>query len=176
MTLGKNNSRIRSHMGDNGYLKFGDPAAWSQIGKSNRWALSYELSDKEAVMADETTVNMLGIRKAMLEIELAQSHPEEMALIDDLRNSESGVEFWGDAGKIGSEYCEIYIPELIVTGVTKIETPASDNIKIQLNLKMNPQDDIFTLQDLDLPTVTNHGSTVISSKNEFFAYFVAIPD
>ena len=176
MALGKNNARIRSHMGDNGYLKFGDPAAWSQIGKSNKWALTYELSDKEAVMADETTVNMTGIRKAMLEIELAQSHPEEMALIDDLRNSETGIEFWGDAGIISGENCEIYIPELIVTGSTKLETPASDNIKIQLNLKVNPQDAVFTLQDLDLPTVTNTGGTVISSKNEFFAYFVAVPD
>lgn len=176
MALGKNNSRIRSHMGDNGYLKFGDPAAWSQIGKSNKWSLTYELGDKEAVMADESVVNMQSVRKASLEIELAQSHPEEMALIDDLRNSETGVEFWGDAGKIASDYCEIYIPELIVTGSTKIETPASDNIKIQLNLKINPQDDVFELQDTDLPTATSTGSTVITSNNEYFAYFVAVPD
>ncbi len=176
MALGKNNARIRSHMGDNGHLKFGSPAAWSQFGKSNKWSLTYELGDKESVMADETTVNMQSVRKAMLEIEIAQSHPDEMGLIDDLRNSETGIEFWGDAGKISTSFCEIYIPELIVTGSTKLETPASDNIKIQLNLKVNPQSDVFEVQDLDLPTATNHGSTPVESKNEFFAYFVAIPD
>lgn len=176
MALGKSNSRIRSHMGDNGHLKFGDPAAWEQFGKSNKWALTYELGDKEAVMADETTVNMQSIRKASLEIELAQSHPEEMALVDDLRNSASPVEFWGDCGRVDGDDCELYIPEVIVTGSTKLETPAGDNIKILLNLKINPQDDVFEVQDSDLPTATNHGATPVESKNEFFAYFVAVPD
>ncbi|MBV6480206.1 MAG: hypothetical protein HGGPFJEG_03058 [Ignavibacteria bacterium] len=176
MALGKNNARIRSHMGDNGHLKYGNPGAWSQIGKSNRWSLTYELGDKEAVMADETVVSMQSIRKVTLEIDLAQSHPEEMALIDQLRNSETGIEFWGDAGKIGTEYCEVYIPDLIVTGSTKLETPAGDNIKIQLNLKVNPQSDVFEVQDVDLPTATNHGGTAVESENEFFAYFVVIPD
>ena len=175
MALGKNNKRIRSHMGDNGWLKFGNPSAWSQIGKSNRWALSYELGDKESVMADETTVSMQGIRKASLEIELAQSHPEEMALIDDLRLSETVIEFWGDGGKVDGDDCEIYIPECIVTGTTVLETPAGDNIKIKLNLKINPQSDVFDLQGTDLPSASLHGDDVVTSKNEFFAYYVAIP-
>lgn len=175
MALGKNNARIRSHMGDNGWLKFGNPGAWEQIGKSNKWSLSYELGDKEAIMADETTVSMQSVRKAMVEIELAQSHPEEMALIDSLRNSDSTIEFWGDAGRVDGDDCEIYIPELIVTGTTKLETPAGDNIKIQLNLKINPQDDVFQFQGTDLPSVSNHGSDVIDSNNEFFSYFVAVP-
>lgn len=176
MALGKNNARIRSHMGDNGHLKYGSPAAWTQIGKSNRWKLTYELGDKEAVMADETTVYMQSIRKASVEIDLAQSHPEEMALIDLLRNSTTGIEFWGDAGLMGSEYCEIWIPELIITGTTDLETPASENIMIRLNLKVNPQAAVFQAQGIDLPTLTHHGATPVTSKNEFFSYFVAIPD
>ena len=176
MALGKSNPRIRSHMGDNGYIKFGDPAAWSQIGKTNKWALTYELGDKETTMADETIVNLQSTRKAMLEIELAQSHPEEMALIDQLRNSETGIEFWGDAGKIGTENLELWIPEAIITGSTKLETPAGDNIKIQLNLKINPQADVFEVQDSDVPSVSNTGATPILSNNEFFNYYVAVPD
>lgn len=175
MALGKNNKRIRSHMGDNGFLKFGNPAAWSQVGKSNKWGLSYDLGGKESVMADETTVNMQSTRKASVELMLAQSHPEEFALLDQLRESETPVEFWGDAGKIDDEYCEVYARECIITGVTKLETPASDNIQIQLDLKINPQSDKFDVLDTDLPTVTNHGNTPVESNNEFFAYFVAIP-
>lgn len=175
MSLGKNNKRVRSHMGDNGHLMYGDPAAWVQFGKSNSWKLTYELGDKEAVMADESVVNMQAVRKAMLEIELAQSHPDEMGLIDDLRNSPS-IAFWGDAGKIQSENLEIYIPELIVSGSVELGTPAGDNIKLKLTFKVQPQSDVFEIQDVDLPTDTNHGSTAVESKNEFFNYFAAIPD
>lgn len=175
MALGKNNKRVRSHMGDNGYLMYGDPAAWEQFGKSNSWKLTYELGDKEAVMADESVVNMQAVRKATLEIELAQSHAEEMGLIDDLRNSPS-IQFWGDAGNIQGEDLEIFIPELIVSGSVELGTPAGDNIKLKLTFKVQPQSDVFTAQDLDLPTVSNHGGTPVESKNEFFNYFVAVPD
>ncbi len=176
MALGKNNKRIRNHMGDNGHLKFGDPAAWSQFGKSNKWSITYDLGGTESEMADKTIVNMQGTRKAMIEIEMAQTHPEEFALLDQLRLSETGIEFWGDADRIGTEDCEIYVPEAIITGVAKLETPASDNMRILVSLKVNPQSDIFQVQDVDLPSVSNHGGTPVDSNNEFFAYYVAVPD
>lgn len=162
-------------MGDNGHLKYGDPAAWEQYGKSNSWALEYDLGGKETTMADDTIVNMPGTRKASLEVVLAQSHPEEFALLDALRESATPVEFWGDGGTVDGDVCEVYCPEVIITGVTRLETPSSDNMKIALSLKINPQAAVFEFQGLDLPTATEHGDDVITSNNEFFSYFVAIP-
>jgi hypothetical protein len=175
MALGKSNPRIRSHMGDNGHFKFGDPAAWEQFGKSNRWKLTYSLGSKESEMADQSVVNMTAVRKATLEIDLAQSHPEEMALVDSLKNSDT-IEFWGDCGTIGNDKCELYIKELIMSGDVDLETPASDNIKLKFSLKIQPQADVYDVQDTDLPTASVHGGTPVESKNEFFNYFVAIED
>lgn len=175
MALGKNNKRIRGAFGDNGHFKFGDPLAWEQYGKSNRWSLTYEIGLAKSTMADKSQVKTRDIRDVMLEIDLAQSHVDEIQLIDLLMNSES-ISFWGSLGKIGSEDMELYIPELIVGGSIKIETPASDNIKIPLQLGVQPQGDVFAFQDTDLPTASKHGGTIITSDNEFFASFVAVPD
>lgn len=175
MALGKENKRIRDAFGDNGYLFYGSPGAYEQIGKTNRWAIIYDVPLKKITMSDKSQVQQRDIISATLEIDLAQSHIDEMQLLDLLLGSEL-IKFWGDMGNIGDDYMECYIPELIAGGSLKMETPASDNIKIPLILGIQPQGSLFTFQDTDLPTVSNHGSTVIESKNKFYHPFVAIPD
>lgn len=173
MALGKKNSRIRSHMGDNGYLKFGDSPAWVQFGKSNRWKVVYEIENKSAVMADETEVILPSIRRASIEIDIAQTHPEEVALIDALRTSPT-IEFWGDGAEVDGDPSEFYIPELVVGGGIEIETPAGDNMKILLKLGIQPQSALVSGVGTDLPTVSVQGDAVaFTGNNEFFAYFVA---
>ncbi|MEO8447690.1 MAG: hypothetical protein ABI528_09360, partial [bacterium] len=71
---------------------------------------------------------------------------------------------------------EIYIPELIIGGDIKIETPSSTNIKIPLNFGVQPQNDVFEFQGLDLPVATKHGSAPITSLNNYFCVFAAVPD
>lgn len=175
MALGKTNKRIRSHFGDNCHLMFGDPLAWAQIGKTNRWALSYKLGLIKAEMADKSQVHLEDITEVMLEIDLAQSHIDEIALIDILKASET-VRFWGDMLKTDGDDQEIYIPELIIGGDIKIETPSSTNIKIPLNFGVQPQSDLFEFQGVDLPTATKHGETPIESTNNYFCVYAAIPD
>ncbi len=175
MILGKDNKRIRNKMGDNGHFYFGDPAAWQQIGKSARWALMYSIGVAKVPVADKTTVKIEDVRDASMEIDLLQSHADEFGLIDILRASET-LSFWGDAGKIKSDNLEIYVPEFIIVGDIKIETPASDAIKINFKLEIQPQSGLFTFQSADLPVATKTGDTPITSLNEYFAYYVAIPD
>lgn len=175
MSLGKDNKRIRGAFGDNGHFYYGSPGAWEQIGKSLRWAIMYDVPLKKIGMADKSQVQIRDIESASLEIDLAQSHVDEMHLLDLLIGSEL-VKFWGDMGKIGTEYMECYIPELIAGGSQKYETPASDVIKVPLALGVQPQGDIFTFQGTDLPVATRHGSAVLTSLNKFYHPFVAVPD
>jgi len=173
MALGKANTRVRSHMGDNCQLKFGAGPTWSSIGKTNRWKLSYELETKTVVFADETELKIQSVRRATIEIDLAQTHPDEMGLIDDLRNT-STVSFWGNAGTIGTDVCELYAPEVEIAGVSDLETPAGDNMKIKLSLSLAPQSAVVTGVGTAFPTDSIQGDAVtFTGENEFFAYFVA---
>lgn len=175
MALGKANERIRDAFGDNGHFFYGSPGAYEQIGKTNRWAIMYDAPLKKITMSDKSQVQKIDVISATLEIDLAQSHVDEMQLLDLLMGSEL-VKFWGDMGNIGDDYMELYIPELAAGGSIKMETPASDNIKIPLVLGIQPQGGLFTFQDVDLPSASRHGSTVIQSKNKFYHPFVAVPD
>jgi len=173
MALGKNNKRIRSHFGDNCHIAFGDPTAWEQIGKTNRWALIYKIGLTQAEMSDKSKVHIDDVTEAMLEIDLAQSHFDEIKFIDLLRNSET-IRFWGDLLKTDGDDLEMYVPELIIGGDIKLETPSSSNIKIPLAFGVQPQGDVFQFQGVDLPTATKHGSGVITSTNQFFSVFKAV--
>ena len=174
MALGKDNSRIRDAFGDNGHLFYGSPGAWEQIGKTSRWAVMYDNPLKKLTMSDKSQVQKRDIISATLEIDLAQSHIDEMQLLDLLMGS-AVVKFWGDMGKIGDDNMEIYIPEIIAGGNIKLETPANDHIKIPLILGIQPQGDLFTFTGTDLPTASNHGTSSIESLNKFYHPFVAVP-
>lgn len=174
MALGKSNPRIRSHILDNFNLKIGAVPAWTQIGKTNRAKLMYEIDKNVAVMTDESEVGMPSVRRAWLELDLAQTHPEEMKLIDDILATGT-CEAWGQAGTIGEDICEIYIPEVEISGGGGLESPAGGgNMNIPIVLTANPQSAIVgDVGGSVLPEDTNQGAAVaFVGFNEFFAYWV----
>jgi hypothetical protein len=171
--LGKNNDRLRGQFGDNGHFKFGNPNAWESLGKSTKWAIKYSNPLVDWVMADNSIVKGRKTSGAMLEIDLAQSHVDEMQLLDLLMNSPS-ISFWGDMGSADGDDMECYIPELIAGGDLNLETP-SNLIKIPLVLGIQPQDGLFSFQGADLPLDSQHGDTIITSLNKFYHPFVVVP-
>lgn len=173
MALGKENTRIRSHMLDNVELKIGAAPAWTSVGKTNRWKISYEIDENVAVMADNAEVGMPSVRRAWIEVDLAQSHPEEVKLLDDILGTGT-CEFWAGGGTIGDDICEWYIPEVELSGGGGLETPAGANMQIPIKLRANPQSSNISGVGTDLPDASNQGDAVaFNGNNEFFAYFVS---
>ena len=173
MALGKSGARIRSFFGNNCQLKFGVSPAWSEIGHLNRWKLHPTLGKKEIELADDTKMAKAGSRAVEIELDLAQSHPEELALLDSLFNSPN-IEFWGDAGSVDGDTNEIYAPECSLSYDGDLNSPSADNMKIPIILTLIPQSANVAGVGTDLPTDTIQGDAVaFNGSNEFFADFVA---
>lgn len=172
---GYNEKRLRGAFGDDCHFYFGDPGAWESIGITTKWGITYSVKLSQVTTSSKKIIHVEDISSATLDIDLAQSHVDEMYLLDRLRASDT-VKFWGNMNSIQGEDMECYVPGIIAGGDLKIETPASDIIRLGFSLGIQPQAGLFEFQGIDLPSVTKHGSEVLTSLNAFYHPFVAKPD
>ena len=137
MSLGPDNSRIRSVFGDNCQLKFGASPAWTKLGKTNKTFLKDTPSSSTSKFSNGASLKSYNGEEVTLEVEIAQTSKEEIDTLRALRGTSVPVYF--DAGKVGGKLQDFYAPEGMILDAVELESGASDNMKIKLMISITPQ-------------------------------------